>query len=83
MDTLILVLRLLALTEILHSSCKIGTRDLPELYACGPWAAPWTLGIHFRQITCAYVTTIKYPIFNTSIIPLFHMITYPVIVDVI
>ena len=46
---------------MLHISCNIGTRDLPDMYAlstrdCGPWA----LGMHIRQITHAHVTTITY-----------------------
>ena len=32
-DILVLVLRLLALTEVLHNSCNMGTCDLPEMYA--------------------------------------------------
>ena len=39
---------------MLHISCNIGTRDLPDMYALSPRA----LGIHIRQITRAYVTTI-------------------------
>ena len=42
-------------TEVLHISCNMGTRDLPNMYALSPRA----LGIHIRQITCAHVTTIK------------------------
>ena len=38
---------------MLHISCNIGTRDLPDMYALSPQA----LGIHIRQITRAYVTT--------------------------
>ena len=41
---------------MLHISCNIGTRDLPDMYALGPRA----LGIHIRQITRACVTTITY-----------------------
>ena len=44
---------------MLHISCNIGTRDLPDMYALNPRACdPWALGIHIRQITSAYVTTI-------------------------
>ena len=52
---------------MLHISCNIGTRDLPDMYALSPWAlgihdmyalSPRALGIHIRQITSAYVTTI-------------------------
>ena len=41
---------------MLHISCNIGTRDLPDMYALSPQA----LGIHIRQITRAYVTTVAY-----------------------
>ena len=60
MIPLVLALRLSALTEVLHTSCNMGTHDFPEMYACSPRAVPWTLGIHFWQITCAHVTTIIY-----------------------
>ena len=52
-------IRLLALMEVLHNSCNMGTRDLPEMYACRPRLCPQTLGIHFRRITHAHVTTIN------------------------
>ena len=39
-DILILALRLLALTKVLHNSCNMGTCDLPEKYACSPRTAP-------------------------------------------
>ena len=42
--------------EMLHISCNMSTRDLPDMYASSPQA----LGIHIRQITRAHVTTIKY-----------------------
>ena len=46
---------------MLHISCNIGTRDLPNMYTLSPWAAgPRALGIHIRQITRTYVTTITY-----------------------
>ena len=46
---------------MLHSSCNIGTHDLPDMYALSPRACgPRALGIHIRQITHAYVTTITY-----------------------
>ena len=41
---------------MVHISCNIGTCDLPDMYALSPRA----LGIHIRQITRAYVTTITY-----------------------
>jgi len=42
--------------EVLHISCNMCTRDLPDMYALSPWA----LGIHIRQIPHAHVTTITY-----------------------
>jgi len=44
--TLVLATRLSVL-EVLHNICDMGTHDLPDMYACSPWA----LGIHIRQIT--------------------------------
>ena len=41
---------------MLHISCNIGTRYLPDMHALSPRA----LGIHIRKITRAYVTTITY-----------------------
>ena len=44
---------------MLHISCNIGTRDLPDMYALSPQACGLrALGMHIRQITRAYVTTI-------------------------
>jgi len=45
--------------EVLHISCNMCIRDLPDMYAlssraCGPQA----LGIHIRQILHPHVTTI-------------------------
>ena len=56
MITLILALRLSTLPEVLHNSCNITTRDLPDMYVLSPQA----LSIHIRQITHAHVTTINY-----------------------
>ena len=39
--------------EVLHISCNMGTRDLPDMYAQSPRAE----GIHIRQIPSAHVTT--------------------------
>ena len=41
----------------------MGTHDLPDMYALGPWA----LGIHIRQITRAHVTTITCTILREQI----------------
>ena len=54
---------------MLHISCNIGTRDLPDMYALSPRACgPWALGIHIRQITRAYVTTLTYLIHITLLV---------------
>ena len=46
---------------MLHISCNMGTCDLPDMYALSPRiCGPRALGIHIRQITRAYVTTIPY-----------------------
>ena len=46
---------------MLHISCNIGTSDLHDMYALSPRACgPRALGMHIRQITHAYVTTITY-----------------------
>ena len=42
--------------EVLHISCNMCTRDLPDTYALSPRA----LGIHIRQIPHAHVTTYTY-----------------------
>ena len=45
--------------EVLHISCNMCTRDLPDMYALSPRACgPRALGIHIRQISRAHVTTI-------------------------
>ena len=44
---LVLALRLSALTEVLHISCNMGTRDLPEMYARSPRAVPSDFGHTF------------------------------------
>ena len=46
---------------MIHNSCNMAIRDLPDMYtliprACGPRAS----GIHIRQIPHGHVTTIKW-----------------------
>ena len=44
---------------MLHITCNMCTRDLPDMYALSPRACgPQALGIHIRQIPRAHVTTI-------------------------
>ena len=47
--------------KVIHDSCNMCIRDLPDMYALSPWAyGPQALGIHIRQILHAHVTTITY-----------------------
>ena len=47
--------------EVIHSTCNMGTRDSPDMYALSPRAcSPRASGIHIRQIPRAHVTTITY-----------------------
>ena len=42
-----------------HNSCNMCTRGLPDIYTLSPRACgPRALGVHIRQTTHAYVTTI-------------------------
>ena len=44
--------------EVLHISCNMGIRDLPDMYALSPRACgPRAPGIYIRQIPRAHVTT--------------------------
>ena len=44
---------------MLHITCNMCTRDLPDMYALSPRACgPRASGIHIRQIPRAHVTTI-------------------------
>ena len=40
--------------EVIHNTCNMGARDLPDMYVLSPQAS----GIHIRQIPHAHVTTI-------------------------
>ena len=62
---------------MLHISCNIGTCDLPDMYALRP--AALALGIHIRQITRAYVTTITYVCVGSIDLPICLAITGAVI----
>ena len=45
---------------MLHNSCNMGTRGLPDMYTLCPRAcSPRASGVHIRQTTLARVTTIK------------------------
>ena len=45
--------------EVLHITCNMCTRDLPDMYALSPRACgPRASSIHIRQIPHAHVTTI-------------------------
>ena len=46
---------------MIHSTCNMGARDSPDMYALSPRACgPRASGIHIRQIPRAHVTTITY-----------------------
>ena len=45
--------------KVIHNSCNMAIRDLPDMYALSPWASdPQASGIHIRQIPHGHVTTI-------------------------
>ena len=45
--------------EVIHNTCNMGARDLPDMYALSPQACgPRASGIHIRQIPHAHITTI-------------------------
>ena len=46
--------------QVVHNSCNIGTRGLPNLYTLSPRG----LGVYIRQTAHAHVTTIKYIIYH-------------------
>ena len=47
--------------QVVHNSCNIGTRGLPDIYTLSPRACgPCALGVYIRQTTRAHVTTIQY-----------------------
>ena len=53
---------------MLHITCNMCTRDLPDMYALSPRACgPRASGIHIRQIPRAHVTTITYTLVHTYI----------------
>ena len=46
---------------MIHNTCNMAIRDLPDMYALSPRASgPRDLGIRIRQILHAHVTTIAY-----------------------
>ena len=58
--------RFFRVPEVIHSTCNMGTRDSPDMYALSPRACgPRASGIHIRQIPRAHVTTITY-VFHTE-----------------
>ena len=49
--------------EVIHNTCNMGARDMPDMYAFSPRACgPRASGIHIRQIPRAHVTTITYTV---------------------
>ena len=50
---------ILKVPEVIHNTCNMCARDLPDMYALSPWACgPRASGIHIRQTPRAHVTTI-------------------------
>ena len=46
--------------QVVHNSCNMGTRGLPDIYTLSPRACgPRALGVYIRQTTHAHVTTIQ------------------------
>ena len=44
---------------VVHNSCNMGTRGLPDIYTLSPRACgPHALGVYIRQTIRAHVTTI-------------------------
>ena len=49
----------LSYKQVVHNSCNMGTRGLPDIYTLSPRACgPHALGVYIRQATRAHVTTI-------------------------
>ena len=49
----------LSYKQVVHNSCNMGTRGLPDIYTLSPRACgPRALGVYIRQTTRAHVTTI-------------------------
>ena len=52
--------------KVLHNTCNMCIRDLPDMNALIPWACePQALGIHIRQILHVYITTITCALFSS------------------
>ena len=49
----------LSYKQVVHNSCNMGTRGLPDIYTLSPRACdPRALDVYIRQTTRAHVTTI-------------------------
>ena len=46
---------------MLHISCNLCTRDLPDTYDLSPQA----FGVHIKQIPCAHINNLRMHIENT------------------
>ena len=54
-------IRFKAWANLIHITCNMGSRYLPDIYALSPRACgPWASGICIRQISPAHVTTYAY-----------------------
>ena len=49
----------LSYKQVVHNSCNMGTRGLPDIYTLNPRACgPRALSVYIRQTTCAHVKAI-------------------------
>ena len=66
----------LSYKQVVHNSCNMGTRGLPDIYTLSPRACgPRALGVYIGQTTHAHVTTIHYCILCGRIKGFNHSIT--------
>ena len=61
--------------EVIHITCNMGSRDLPDMYSLSPRACgPQALGIHVRQIPPAHVTTYTCAVNDYHLLPALTLI---------
>ena len=65
----------LSYKQVVHNSCHMGTRGLPDIYTLSPRACgPRALGVYIRQTTRAHVTTIQCKV-NANILANLYLLT--------
>ena len=68
----------LSYKQVVHNSCNMGTRGLPDIYTLSPRACgPRALGVYIRQTTRAHVTTIHYQVYEIEDTAYFKVSKYP------